>query len=541
MWCHPFGTSYSKTVVGLASLLLVVQSEWVRWETGYDDDFNDIQFLNREVGWITGTNDTILHTTDGGYEWTRQTGEWSNLPSWTAISMVNEQVGWISGTYSKTLYTVNGGAKWNHLVTGVSHHIFLQDVKAFSESEVCFIGDSGTIIRSISGGRTSHLEPLLPNIDWQFQNAGTWNTLYSMSWLDRSTGWVVGGQSTVLHTTDAGQNWQKLYSTEESGILGAVHFENSRLGYAGGVRGRMMRTEMGGTRWYETTTCTRTPPLADVPDTWAVATYKSQWGQEVWSTTSTGQICYTYDDALIHWIEQRPPDGVMLTSSSTVTWDNNSTGGLRIYVVGYRGTLLYYTGSPPPPVAGVLWSHLYVDAEEKRVTFNSLPTDGWGHIHLEASFPFTDNMNLFSRNVDGDAHYIAGQDIGACKGALTEVYFWDRVVDQQELLTIIDGFNAYWSKPDRTFNQGLLSLYALEEGEGTLVRDNRKEHPDAALVNGATWSHDIAPKAGWRETYKLIVAPSPPPPPPLQAHPPPRVPLLHRVHPSTIAPSSTPT
>eukprot|EP00854_Cymbomonas_tetramitiformis_P013169 gene13169-15554_t len=361
--------------------------------------------------------------------------------------MVNEQVGWISGTYSKTLYTVNGGAKWNHLVTGVSHHIFLQDVKAFSESEVCFIGDSGTIIRSISGGRTSHLEPLLPNIDWQFQNAGTWNTLYSMSWLDRSTGWVVGGQST------------KLYSTEESGILGAVHFENSRLGYAGGVRGRMMRTEMGGTRWYETTTCTRTPPLADVPDTWAVATYKSQWGQEVWSTTSTGQICYTYDDALIHWIEQRPPDGVMLTSSSTVTWDNNSTGGLRIYVVG------------------VLWSHLYVDAEEKRVTFNSLPTDGWGHIHLEASFPFTDNMNLFSRNVDGDAHYIAGQDIGACKGALTEVYFWDRVVDQQELLTIIDGFNAYWSKPDRTFNQGLLSLYALEEGEGTLSWP-----PDVAVV-----------------------------------------------------------
>lgn len=75
----------SATWIGMS-----IESEFsdIRW--------NDIFFIDRDLGWIVGESGTIYNTQDGGARWAKESSE--SQSDLNAIHMLSDRTGWIAGT-----------------------------------------------------------------------------------------------------------------------------------------------------------------------------------------------------------------------------------------------------------------------------------------------------------------------------------------------------------------------------------------------------------------------------------------------------------
>ena len=73
--------------------------------------------------------------------------------------------------------------------------------------------------------------------------------LTAVDFVDAQTGWVVGHDATVLHTTDGGQHWQVQQFEVGGPALLDVQFFDAQRGLAVGTYGSMMATADGGQSW----------------------------------------------------------------------------------------------------------------------------------------------------------------------------------------------------------------------------------------------------------------------------------------------------
>ncbi|MEK6301734.1 MAG: C25 family cysteine peptidase [Acidobacteriota bacterium] len=87
---------------------------------------------------------------------------------------------------------------------------------------------------------------------WSALTSGTANNLFSVHFVSDNEGWAVGGNNTILHTTNGGSTWAA--QTNQGGVpvssyLG-VRFINSSVGWAGGGSA-VLRTTDGGASWVD--------------------------------------------------------------------------------------------------------------------------------------------------------------------------------------------------------------------------------------------------------------------------------------------------
>lgn len=91
-------------------------------------------------------------------------------------------------------------------------------------------------------------------------------------------------------------------------------------------------------------------------------------------------------------------------------------------------------------IIGPLWAdgRILVNGRQMRMAFSSLPTDEWGHVHLEASHQFTVDLLMMARSSAGSG----GDTVFGCmKGRVAEVYFWDWLLPEYTIATLQTGFN----------------------------------------------------------------------------------------------------
>jgi photosystem II stability/assembly factor-like uncharacterized protein len=108
-------------------------------------------------------------------------------------------------------------------------------------------GFSGTIIHTSNGG-----------IDWTIQDSKTENNLWDIFFLNRNLGWAAAWQvsvfpfgTSVLKTTDGGQNWISSPYIVESCFAQSIFFPDSLNGWMGGKPFPLVRTTDGGITWIE--------------------------------------------------------------------------------------------------------------------------------------------------------------------------------------------------------------------------------------------------------------------------------------------------
>ena len=171
-----------------------------------------IQMLSETTGFIAGSENTILKTTDGGETWVgsserARVGETRN--NLEGLWFVSSTTGWIIGSFGTLLHTADGGANWEKRDPGFDNNLF--GIYFHDENTGWICGQEGLILHTADGGAT-----------WNQQKTESYDDLHDITFVDAMVGWAVGGYNSVLHTTDGGQTWT-LSNIPGSANLKGVH------------------------------------------------------------------------------------------------------------------------------------------------------------------------------------------------------------------------------------------------------------------------------------------------------------------------------
>ena len=156
-----------------------------------------IQMISETTGFIAGSENTILKTTDGGETWVgsserARVGETRN--NLENIWFVSPTTGWVIGSFGTLLHTADGGENWEKRDPGFDNNLF--GIYFFDENTGWICGQEGLILHTTDGGAT-----------WNQQKAESFDDLHDIIFVDAMVGWAVGGYNSILHTTDGGKTW----------------------------------------------------------------------------------------------------------------------------------------------------------------------------------------------------------------------------------------------------------------------------------------------------------------------------------------------
>jgi photosystem II stability/assembly factor-like uncharacterized protein len=165
-------------------------ANWNSMNSGVTVTLQNIKFANLSTGYAVGPIGTVIKTTDGG-------DNWSSLTSGVTdplfgLAVISADIVYASGEGGKFIKTTNGGSSWTELNTGIVNrgvNLFFQN--ANTGTAACL---NNIILTTTNGGNT-----------WVQQNSGlTGQDFNGVSFTSALTGYVVGSNGNILHTTTAG-------------------------------------------------------------------------------------------------------------------------------------------------------------------------------------------------------------------------------------------------------------------------------------------------------------------------------------------------
>ncbi len=233
-----------RDLVDNVSIILKTIDNGINWDQIFiegEEFLKSIYFLNNNLGYISGSNGTILKSNDAGETWEKQTA--ATLLSLESIHFFDENTGIaVGGSTSSAIVfrTDNGGLSWTEVPTSTTN--FLQSVFLLTNQKAFAVGWKGEVLSSEDGGQSWTSISPVSNVD-----------NYDVFFTDPLTGFIVGGdptQSKILRTKDGGLNWKISGPTNFSGLKG-VAFTSALVGYAVGDQGTILKTENGGTTTVE--------------------------------------------------------------------------------------------------------------------------------------------------------------------------------------------------------------------------------------------------------------------------------------------------
>lgn len=160
--------------------------------------------------------------------------------------------------------------------------------------------------------------------DWKFQYSGTSDNLNDICFVDEFHGWAVGDSSTIIHTVDGGETWERQECPVGGLILTHVQFPTTQTGYCSGFI-----QESG--RFY-----------SDM--------FKTEDGGKIWNTLETGYNLsrisgITFADEKVGWLSTSGASRVLKTTDGGKTWQKQLDTDWWIYAIesyGYDTIWVYH-------------------------------------------------------------------------------------------------------------------------------------------------------------------------------------------------------
>ncbi|MFA5011941.1 MAG: YCF48-related protein [Ignavibacteria bacterium] len=249
-------------IIILISLLFTVtlsaQSSWIQQTSPLGNEIlGKIQFVSASEGWISAGNGKLLHTTNGGNNWTVVNPEpVDTLFSWSdpaqSISFINPSTGWIvrtKGNFNQwngavAYKTTNGGNSWTKLSIPVHDAgMYIQFVDANTGWMLLFNTNytGGGVYKSTNGGSNWFvLSPPIGGLPY---------------FLNTNTGWIfpAGDQittaDTIIKTTNGGLNWIRQWGSNVQVAYNMMSFSDANNGWIVGRNGLVRQTTNGGNTW----------------------------------------------------------------------------------------------------------------------------------------------------------------------------------------------------------------------------------------------------------------------------------------------------
>jgi hypothetical protein len=185
---------------------------WILQTQAHNEYYEAIYFLDENYGWTSSTSG-VLKTTNGGNSWTQNFANLQGSPM--SIKFVDYQTGWISsntlGSYDISKST-DGGETWFSQIAQIFNN-FVYSINFQSTSIGYATGwqwfippnpEEGFILKTADGGS-----------NWfeQYRDNGA---LYSIFFVNDTTGWAVGNGGIILHTTNGGVPVELISFTAEA-------------------------------------------------------------------------------------------------------------------------------------------------------------------------------------------------------------------------------------------------------------------------------------------------------------------------------------
>jgi photosystem II stability/assembly factor-like uncharacterized protein len=228
-----------------------------------------IEFLNENHGFIVGSRGVILKTEDGGENW-RFVHRGPKISHLSEVHFIDDQTGWAVGS-GGFLKPENGGEIWRSPVSDPGRkYLSGRDVHFFDRANGFLVGQHGRIKRTGDGGKTWTPVPALPE--------GEAPHLWDIFFLDARRGWIVGEHGTILATSDGGDTWSRQEGAADL-LLAAVRFLDPENGWMVGyvphhAESRILHTTDGGLTWTVDAEVTgeelRVLELVDSGHAWAI-------------------------------------------------------------------------------------------------------------------------------------------------------------------------------------------------------------------------------------------------------------------------------
>lgn len=356
---------------------------WTRQPSGAKGQLKYI-FFNGNIGWA-GSNDQLLTTTDSGKTWQMATSKDQNFTVIDAIYFVSPSIGWAAGGGAGIAMTADGGKTWQrqHLDKGILTSIYFVD--ADNGWVVGQNGANGLILSTNDGGKT-----------WKSRQYEHYQ-LNAVYFADRQHGWIVGERGLILSTSDAGQTWA-LQDSKVSYALSALQFVNPTIGWAAGEQGGILYTADGGKLWQPGKTDRKNKlnsiSFVDASHGYAVgeggivlqtADGGHSWREELAGTGSDLENVFFVDES--HGWTAGADGVIMMTKDGGTIWSNQSSNTKeklaslafvdteRGWAVGNKGTALMTTNG------GDTWAAFPLDPGNSKQDLNQVffvdPNDGW--------------------------------------------------------------------------------------------------------------------------------------------------------------------
>jgi photosystem II stability/assembly factor-like uncharacterized protein len=224
----------------------------------YDDLFS-VSFSTDKDGWACGRWGTILHTSDGGKTWVRQSSGVNY--SLSSIFFVDSKHGWAVGDEGTIIHTQDGGKNWVKQKSPVS--FVLMGVYFVNNMKGWIVTEQTHILYTDNGGK-----------NWIKQFSSEDYILKAISFCDAVHGWAVGEYGYIYHTGNGGMTWEKQagefrISKETGEIVGGVYLFgvvaiDPKTVWAVGIDGYVTVTRDGGKTWQPVVTGARRTQLFSV-------------------------------------------------------------------------------------------------------------------------------------------------------------------------------------------------------------------------------------------------------------------------------------
>lgn len=283
-----------------------VSSDWEKIEipTSRDIVLLDVDFLNSNDGYLLGTRQTLLETTDGGKNWVPK--ETSSVLDerinyrFNSISFKGNE-GWIVGKPAVLLHSNNGGKTWKYIPLSSKLPGTPLKITSTGDGQAEMITDQGaiyltadtaktwraalqetvdaTLNRTVSSGISgaSYFEGFFSNVNrssngryvavssrgnffmtwmpgesnWTPHNRPTGRRIQNMGWNPNGSLWLTTRGGEVLFGNEQGVSEDFSVTKLRSRGFGILDlgFRSSELAYACGGSGSLFKTTDGGKTW----------------------------------------------------------------------------------------------------------------------------------------------------------------------------------------------------------------------------------------------------------------------------------------------------
>ncbi|NPV12108.1 MAG: T9SS type A sorting domain-containing protein [Ignavibacteria bacterium] len=305
----------------------VIGENWIVQNSGTTATLYSVSTVNANVAWATGVGGVVIKTTNGGATW--QTVTPPRAVDAHVICGVSADKALVAtnGTSDAVIHiTTNGGQTWQNVVTVpggfINVIIMFDDMNGFAQGDP--VGGNWTLLKTTDGGFTWTPAATVPQAGSEYG----WN---NSGWNVGNTLWFGTNNSRVYKSTDGGATWTYAPTTVVNSY--SVAFGNALKGVVGSATGTANRSTDGGNSWISITT----------PATGNILGMTSVSENEYWFTSNT--FVYYSSDHGTNW-----STGFTATQS-LYHLHFKSLGGQNAvgYAVGANGYVVKYFRGPVTP------------------------------------------------------------------------------------------------------------------------------------------------------------------------------------------------